>query len=111
MIKGRVQMGTEATSLLRWTNDALDDCSPYDRIWGWSIRSSEVLQHEKTKIDDDVLCKMLYLGLLDAQSGGAAWTEPTALRQGIRINSNATVQLLEKCLKMDDKVGHPGRLF
>jgi len=110
MFKGKVQMGTAAQTLLQWDQDALDDCSPEDRVWGWSVRSSEVLHHDRTKIDDKALVKMLYQGLLDKQPGAPAWTEPTSIKHGVRFMSNMVVRVVQRCLRMDDKVQHLGRL-
>ena len=111
MIKGRVHMGTDAATHSRWINDNLEQCSIPDRIWGWSIRSTEILHHERAKIDDTVLRDMLYLALLDAGPANTAWTEPTNIKQGLRLTTNATVRLLHRVLKADDKVGHPGRFL
>src|SRR5258705_10351408 len=69
MLRGRVQMGTHQQTRDRWINDKLDDCSQDDQIWGWSIRSSEILDQDKNLLDDDVLRVMLYQGLLDAKPG------------------------------------------
>src|SRR5258707_645276 len=104
MLRGRVQMGTHQQTRDRWINDKLDDCSQDDQIWGWSIRSSEILDQDKTLIDDDVLRVMLYQGLLDAKPGAPAWTEPLSLRQGLRLMSNISVRLLQRHFKTDIKV-------
>jgi len=48
-------MGTPAATLARWYQDCLEDCSPEDHIWGWSIRATEVLHHEKDWLDDECL--------------------------------------------------------
>ena len=80
MLKGKIQFGTNTQTHICWDQDALDDCSPDDQIWGWSIRSSEILHHDRTKINDDVLCTMLYMGLLDKKAGAPAWTEQTSLK-------------------------------
>ena len=67
------------------------------------------MRYQRDAIDDEVLRKMLYLGLLDAEAGGAAWTEPTSVCQGMRLSANATVRVLQRCLELNDKVGHSGR--
>ena len=104
-------MGTDAQTYNRWINDGLEQCSVPDRIWGWSIRSTEILHNERAKIDDTLLREMLYLALLDAGPANTAWTESTNLKQGLRLTTNATVRLLHRMLKADDKVSHPGRFF
>ena len=103
-------MGSDAQTQVRWDQDALEDCSPEDQVWGWSIRSSEVLHHDRNKIDDEVLVKMLYQGILDKQPGAPAWTEPTSIKQGVRLVSNMVVRVIQRCLRMDDKVQHLSRL-
>ena len=108
MLKGKIQFGTNAQTHTRWDQDALDDCSPDDQIWGWSIRSSEILHHDRTKINDDVLHTTLYMGLLDKKAGAPVWTEQTSLKQGIRLVSNMVVRVLQWCFKMDAKVGQTG---
>jgi hypothetical protein len=101
-------MGTAAQTLLHWDQDALEDCSPEDQVWGWSIRSTEVLHCDKDRIDDECLKKMLYVGLLDKKAGAPAWTETTSVKQGIRLVSNMVVRVVQRCLKLDDKVRCPG---
>jgi len=103
-------MGSDAQTQVRWDQDALEDCSPEDQVWGWSIRSSEVLHHDRNKIDDEVLVKMLYQGILDKQPGAPAWTEPTSIKQGVRLISNMVVRVIQRCLRMDDKVQRLSRL-
>ena len=110
MIKGRVRMGSDAQTQVRWDQDALEDCSPEDQVWGWSICSSEVLHHDRNKINDEVLVKMLYQGILDKQPGAPAWTEPTSIKQGVRLVSNMVVCVIQRCLRMDDKVQRLGHL-
>ena len=65
MLKGKIQMGTAAQTYTRWHNDTLDDCSPEDQVWGWSVQSSEILDMDKEKFNDEVVRKMLYMSLLD----------------------------------------------
>jgi len=48
-------MGTDAATFAQWHQDSLDDCSPEDRIWGWSIRSTEVIHYDRNKFDDKCL--------------------------------------------------------
>jgi hypothetical protein len=103
-------MGTDAQTRIRWDQDALEDCSPEDQVWGWSIRSSEVLHYDKDKFQDDVLRKMVSQGLLDKQAGAPAWTEPTSVKHGIRFATNMVVRVLQRVFKQDEKVRHPGCL-
>ena len=111
MLKGKVQMGNAHQTQLRWDQDTLDDCSPEDQVWGWSIRSSEVLHQDCTKFDDEVLHKMLYQGLLDKKAGALAWTDGTSVKQGDHFVSSMVVRVLQRCFRMDDKVRHSGCLF
>ena len=111
MVKGKVQMGTSPDTLLRWDQDVLADCSPEDQIWGWSIRSSEVLHYDWTKIDDRILHQMLSQGLLDKKDGAPAWTEYLSVKQGLRLTSSMVVRVLQRCFKIDDKVRDPGHLL
>jgi hypothetical protein len=104
MLKGKIQMGTNAQSQCRWDQDALDDCSPEDQVWGWSIRSTDVLHCDRDKLKDDVLRKMLYQGLLDKKVNSPAWTEPTSIKHGVRFMSSVVVRVLQRIFKMDDKV-------
>jgi len=94
MLKGKVQMGTPGQTLTRWHSDELKECSGHDRIWGWSIRSMEVLFEFRHKLDDNVLHKMLHMCLLDERQGAPAWTEPTSLKQGLRLLSSAIVRVV-----------------
>ena len=109
MIKGKIQFGTPAQTLYRWEQEGLKDCSPEDQIWGWSIRSSEMLHYDRAKIDDEVLVDMCYIGLLDKKTGAPAWSEPSSLKQGIRLVTNMVVRAVQKILKVEEKVQRPGR--
>ena len=111
MVKGKVQMGTGPDTLRRWDQDVLADCSPEDQVWGWSIRSSEVLHYDRTKIDDRVLHQMLSQSLLDKKDGAPAWTEFLLVKQGLRLSANMVVRVLQRCFKTDEKVRHSGRLL
>ena len=104
MLKGKIQFGTNAQTQLRWDQDALDDCSPEDQVWGWSIRSTEVLHHDKDKLKDDFLHKMLHQGLLDKRANAPAWTEPTSIKHSVWFTSSMVVRVLQRIFKMDDKV-------
>jgi len=104
MVKGKVRAGSDADSLLRWDQDALKDCSAEDQIWGWSIRSTEVLHHDRIKINDSCLIEMLYAGLLNKQDGAPAWTEPTSIKYGIRLVMNQVIRVIQKIFKVEDKV-------
>jgi len=106
MLKGKIQMGNGPDTFNRWNDDILAECSPEDRVFGWSIRASEVLHHDQNKLDDRVLSKMLYMGLLDKQEGAPAWTEPTSIKHGIRLMSATVVRVLQKVFRLEDKVRH-----
>ena len=98
-------MGTTAQMQHCWDQDALEDCSPEDCVWGWSIRASEVLHHDKDKIADDCLIKMLRQGILDKQAGAPAWSnENSEVKHGVRFMSSMIVRVIQCCLCMDDKV-------
>jgi len=111
MLKGKVQMGTPGQTLTRWHSDKLAECSGHDRIWGWSIRSMEVLFEFRRKLDDNILHKMLHMCLLDKRQGAPAWTEPTSLKQGLRLLSSAIVRVVQRVFKTETKVRHSGCLF
>ena len=96
-------MGTFEQTHTHWINDGLTDCSPDDQIWGWSIRSTEILDQDKIRIDDDVLRDMLYLAILDP-SVETVWAEALNLRQSTRLTSNMVVRILQRIFKTDDKV-------
>ena len=102
-------MGNNAQTKLRWEQDVLEDCSPEDRVWGWSVRASEVLHHDKDRLEDECLLKMLRQGLLDKQAGAPAWSENSEVKHGVRFVSSMIVRVLERCLKMNDKVQRLGR--
>jgi len=104
MLKGKVQMGNDIQTKLRWDQDALEDCSPEDCVWGWSVRASEVLHHDKDKLEDKCLLKMLPQGLLDKQAGAPAWSENSEVKHGVRFVSSMIVRVLQRCFKMDEKV-------
>jgi len=87
-------MGNDAQTKLRWEQDALEDCSPEDRVWGWSVRASEVLHHDKDKLEDDCLSKMLRQGLLDKQAGAPAWSENSEVKHGVRFVSSMIIRVL-----------------
>jgi len=105
MVKGKVQMGTPAATHAQWYQDSLDDCSPEDRVWGWSIHASEILHHECTKIDDECLIKMLRQGLCDTKEGSPAWTEKLSIKEGIRLMSSISTRICQKFTCLDSKVG------
>jgi len=88
MLKGKVQMGTDGATFARWHQDSLDDCSPKDRVWGWSIRSTEVIHYDRIKFDDECLRKMLLQGLCDTAKGAPAWTKRVSVKEGIRFMSS-----------------------
>jgi len=111
MLKGKVQMGTDAATLARWYQDALDDCSPKDWIWGWSIHSTEVLHHNHTKLDDECLHKMLLLGLCDTAKGAPAWTKKLSIKEGVCFMLSIATRICQKFICLSDKVGHSGCLF
>jgi len=104
-------MGNDMQARLCWDQDALDDCSPEDRVWGWSIRSTEVLHHDWVKLDDTCLLKMLHQGLSDQQAGAPAWSENSAVKHGVHFVSSMIVRVLQCCFKMDNKVQRLARFL
>ena len=104
-------MGTMGQTLTRWHGDELAKCSAHDHIWGWSIRSTEVLFENRRKLDDNVLHKMLHMCLLDEVPDAPAWTETMNIKQGLHLLSNAIVRVIQHIFKTEEKVHHPGRLF
>ena len=104
-------MGTPQQTHLRWDQDRLLDCSVEDQVWGWSIRSSEVVHHERAKLADDALHHMIMTSLCDTKEGAPAWTEPVSIKHGIRLVTNMVVRVFQMCFKLDDKVNHSGRLL
>ena len=111
MLKGKVQMGTDAATFARWHQDSLDDCSPEDHIWGWSIRSSKVVHYDHAKFNDECLHKMLLLGLCDTAEGMSAWNKRVSVKEGIRFMSSVATRIFQKFIHVNDKVGHSGCLF
>ena len=104
-------MGTDAATFARWHQDSLDDCSPEDCIWGWSIRSTEVIHYDCIKFDDECLRKMLLQGLCDTAEGAPAWTERVSIKEGICFMSSVAMRIFQKFIRLNDKVGCPGCLF
>jgi len=111
MLKGKIHIGTNMECLHCWENDNLNKCSPEDRVWGFSICSSEVPHGDCAEIEDEVLVKMLYEGILDKKKGAPAWTKMSTVKHGVRFMSNMVLHVVQRCLKMDAKVRHSGRLF
>ena len=99
-------MGSNLQTRVCWDQDTLADCSPEDQVWGWSIRSSEILRYDCTRIDNEVLVNMLYQGILNKKPGSPAWSEPTSIKQGVCLVSNMVVRVIQRCLRMDDKVSN-----
>ena len=104
MFFGRVRMGSDSATMNRWHNDRLLDCSPDDRIWGYSARSCDVIARERKNIDDKVLIHMLYMGLLDSKPGAPAWSEGLSVRQVTQLAANSSVHILQRVLRMDNTV-------
>jgi len=105
MLKGKVQMGSNVQTKLRWDQDTLEDCSPKDHVWGWSIHASKVIHYDKDKVDDECLLEMLCQCLLDKQAGAPAWGgENSKVKHGVCFVSSMIVCVLQCCFKMDDKV-------
>ena len=104
-------MGTDAATFTRWHQDSLDDCSPEDRIWGWSIQSTEVINYDRNKFNDECLRKMLLQGLCDTAKGAPAWTERVSVKEGIRFISSVATRIFQKFIRLNDKVSHSGCLF
>jgi len=111
MLKGKIRMGTDMECLHRWENDNLNECSPEDWVWGFSICSSEVLHGDRAKIEDEVLVNMLYEGILDKKKGAPAWTEMLTVKHSVQFMLNMALRVVQRCLKMDAKVRHSGHLF
>ena len=111
MLKGKIQMGTPGQSLACWHSDELAECSGHDHIWGWSICSTEVLFGFCCKLDDNILHKMLHMCLLDERASAPAWTEPTSLKQGLRLLSSAIICVIQCVFETEEKVHHSGCLF
>jgi len=104
-------MGTDVATFTRWHQDSLDNCSPEDCIWGWSIHSSEVIHYDRAKFDDKCLRKMLLLGLCDTTEGMSAWNERVSVKEGIHFMSSVATRIFQKFICVNDKVGHSGCLF
>ena len=104
MLKGKVQMGTLGQTLNCWNGDELAECSIHDRIWGWSIQSTEVLFEHRRKLDDNVLHKMLHMCLLDEVIDAPAWTAMTNMKQGLRLLASAIVRVVQCVFKTEEKV-------
>ena len=103
MLCGKVQMGTFKQTHARWINNKLSDCSPDDQVWGWSIRSMEILDQDQAHIDDNVLHDMLYMAILDL-AADTVWAEALNLQQSTRLTSNMVVWILQCIFKTDNKV-------
>ena len=110
MLEGKVQMGTACMTYNRWFSDALPELLPEDRIWGWSICSTDVLHNHRRKLNDNVLHGMLHMGLLDSMPGAIAWTERLSVKSGLRLMSSIVVRVMERIFKTDERVRHPARL-
>ena len=72
-------------------------------MWGWSIRSTEILDQDKGHINDDVLRDMLYMAILDPEAD-MVWVEALNLWQSTCLTSNMVVWILQRIFKTDDKV-------
>ena len=103
MLWGKVQMGTFEQTHTCWINNGLSDCSPDDQVWGWSIRSTEILDQDWGCINDNILQDMLYMALLDP-AAETVWAEALNLRQSTQLMSNMVVRILQRIFKTDDKV-------
>ena len=97
----------EGVNAPRWNDDRLLQCSLDDKIFGWSVRSTEVLHHERAQFKDEVLRDMLYLGIQDTKTHGGAWTENLGVKQGIRLAMNATIRVLQRVFTVEGKVFGP----
>jgi len=100
-------MGNDMQTKLRWDQDVLEDCSPKDCVWGWSVCALEVLHYNKDKLEDECLLKMLHQGLLDKQAGAPAWCENSEVKHGVGFVSSMIVRVLQRCFKMEEKVQLP----
>jgi len=111
MLKGKIQMGTPVQDLCCWDQDALREYSCDDWIWGWSIRSSEVLHLDCSKINDEVLHEMILKSLVDTETGAPAWSETLFIKQGLCMAANMVTHILQKVFKAEAKVSHSGCLL
>jgi len=100
-------MGSDVQTKLHWDQDVLEDCSPEDCVWDWSVRASEVLHYNKDKLEVECLLKMLRQGLLDKQAGAPAWSKNSEVKHGVWFVSSMIVHVLQRCFKMDEKVQLP----
>ena len=73
---------------------------------GFAIRSSEVLERERGKINDPVMYRLLHIGVLDQQ--GVNEFQSQAL-QAVRWASATCVCLFQRILKIKTQVCHSGR--
>jgi len=104
-------MGTPLQDLQCWDQDLLHECSHDDWIWGWSIWSSEVLYLDCSKIDDEVLHKMILKSLINMEVGTPAWSEMLSVKQGLCMVANMVTWVLQKVFKAEAKVSHSGHLL
>jgi len=99
-------MGTPIQDLHCWDQDTLHECSRNDQIWEWSIRSSEVLHLDWSKINDEVLHKMILKNLVDTEPNAPAWSETLSVKQGLCMVANMVTWVLQKVFEAEAKVCH-----
>jgi len=101
MLFGKIPLANDATTKARWERDALPELHYNDALWGFAIRSSEVLQREQQHINDPVLYRLLRMGIFD-------WTGVNNLQsqamQAVRWASATSVRILERVFKLERKV-------
>ena len=107
MLFGKVQLGNDAANKARWNSDALPECHNDDAMWGFAIRSSEVLERERGKINDPVLYRLFRIGVFDQQ--GVNQLQNQAL-QAVRWASATCIRLFQRILRVETQVRHSGRL-
>ena len=107
MLFGKIRSGNDAATSARWNRDSLPECHNDDATWGFAIRSSEVLEREKGKINDPVLYRLLRMGVLDQQGVNEFQNQA---RQAVRWASATCVRLFQRILKVETQVRHSGRL-
>ena len=63
----------------------------------------EILDQDRSRINNNVLQEMLYMALLDLDAE-TVWAEALNLQQSTRLMSNMVVWILQRIFKTDDKV-------
>jgi len=71
----------------------------------------EVLHLDYSKINDEVLHKIILKSLIDTKTGAPAWSKTLSVKQGLRMAANMVTQVLQKVFKAEAKVCHSGYLL